>query len=134
MSEENVEVARRNAEAWARGDLEGAIAPVAEDVEWDISAHPLPDWPDTGRGLEDLRGHLVNYVRGWREYRAEAGELIDAGEEVVVIIHETVGLRDSDAELDRDLHFVWTVRNGRLQRLRVFPTREACLRAAGLDS
>lgn len=58
-------------------------------------------------------------------------ELIDAGEEVVVVLAETTGLRDSETALDRDLHQTWTVRNGVIVRMRVFKTKVQALEAAG---
>lgn len=37
MSQENVEVARRNAEAYARGDQREALTDVSEEIVYDIS-------------------------------------------------------------------------------------------------
>ena len=41
-------------------------------------------------------------------------------------------MRDSDMMLDRDLPTVWTVRDGRAVRHRVFKTRADALEAVGL--
>ena len=41
-------------------------------------------------------------------------------------------MRASDVTLDRDLPTVWTIRDGRSVRLRVFKTRAQALEAAGL--
>jgi ketosteroid isomerase-like protein len=136
MSRENVEALRRGLELWAqRGHGTDVFGTEAFDpqMEWDISAHPLPDWPNTGSGRDDFQRHMANYVSGWRDYRAEVRELIDAGDGVVVVLHETVAMRDSDAVLDRDLHGVWTVRDGVVVRLQVFKTRVEALEAAGLE-
>jgi hypothetical protein len=40
-------------------------------------------------------------------------------------------MRASDVVLDRDLPQVWTIREGRAVRLRVFKTRQEALEAAG---
>jgi ketosteroid isomerase-like protein len=42
-------------------------------------------------------------------------------------------MRGSDITLDRDLPNVWTVRDGRAVRFRVFKTRDQALEAAGLS-
>ena len=52
---------------------------------------------------------------------------------MVVIVHERARMRGSDMVLDRDLAHVWTVRDGRGVRLRVFKTRAEALEAAGLE-
>ena len=132
MSQENGEGLRQGLELWRQSDYSSATAAFDPQLEWDFSAHPLPDWPNTGSGRDDFQRQLAEYVSGWREYRAEVRELIDAGDEVVVVLHETVAVRESDAILDRDLHCVWTIRDGVVVRLRVFKTRADAREAAGL--
>ena len=136
MSEENVEILRAGLELWAHGGYNPdvfATEAFDPEVEWDISAHPLPDWPNTGSGRENLRRHMGDYVDSWRDYRAEPRELIDAGNEIVVIFHETVAMRGGDAILERDLCAVWTYGDGVVVQLRVFKTRAQALEAAGLS-
>ncbi len=132
MSDENVEVVRRGMELFLRGDLDGWRATADADIGWDISTYPLPDVPNHGRGrdafVEDL---LVVYMRGWTDYSAEPKELVDAGDHVVVVLHETAKMRESGVPLDRDLVQVWTVRDGRATFLRVFKTRAEALAALG---
>jgi len=52
---------------------------------------------------------------------------------IVVVLHATVALRDSESILDRDLIQVWTIRNGMIARFRVFKTKAQALEAAGLS-
>ena len=98
----------------------------------DVSAHPLPDFPNRGSGRDAFLRHLGDYVSGWNDYEVSSRELIDAGDEVVLILHERARMRDSDMMLDRDLPTVWTVRDGRAVRHRVFKTRAEALEAVGL--
>jgi ketosteroid isomerase-like protein len=133
MSQENVELVRRSFELWLRGDAEGWIDTLDPEIGWDISTHPLPDVPNHGRG----RGALVTdmlavYLSGWNDYTAELKELIDAGEQVVAVIHETATMGETGVTLDRDLVQLWTVRDGRGTFLRVFQTKAEALKAAGL--
>ena len=133
MSEENVEVVRRGFELWQDGRIEEWIATLDADIEWDVSAHPLPDFPDTGTGREALAGHMRAYLSGWNDYETSIKELIDRGDDVVAIMHERARMRGSDMTLDRDLPNVGTVRDGRAVRFRVFKTRNQALEAAGLS-
>jgi ketosteroid isomerase-like protein len=57
---------------------------------------------------------------------------LDAGDDVVVVVHETARLRDSGTALDRDLVEVWTLRDGLAVLFRVFPTKAAPLDAVGI--
>jgi ketosteroid isomerase-like protein len=63
---------------------------------------------------------------------AELTELIDAGENVVGVLHEKTGIGGSDDFVERDLFHVWTHRDGLVVKWRVFATREQALEAAGL--
>jgi ketosteroid isomerase-like protein len=58
--------------------------------------------------------------------------MVDSGDDVVVVQHETVRLRDSDTVLERDTFHVWTVREGQWVFWRILPDRNAALEAAGL--
>jgi hypothetical protein len=85
MSLENAEIARRAVEQWRRGGATLDALPVevyAEDVEWDQSAVAQLDGPARGRGLDDLREIVENWLSGWTTYEVEPKEFIDAGENV----------------------------------------------------
>jgi hypothetical protein len=94
MSRENVEIARRAVERWLRGGATLEAIPVevyAGDVEWDLSAYPQIDAPTRGTGVDSLLETLREFFSAWESYRAEAGEFIDAGENLVNVLHETAG-------------------------------------------
>jgi ketosteroid isomerase-like protein len=136
MSEENVEIMRQAFAQWQRGGATAGAIPVegyAEDVEWDISGYPTVDLPSRGSGRDNLGEVLGIYLAGWTSYQAEVTEFIDAGENVVGVVHEKAGIGDSDVFLERDLFQVWTLRNALVVKWRVFETREQALEAAGLS-
>jgi ketosteroid isomerase-like protein len=133
MSQENVEAVRRSTQFWLDGDVDGWIATIDPDVAWDISAHPLPDVPNRGRGRDALlTDMLAVYMSGWTDYTAEIREVLDAGDDVVLVLHETASMRETGVPLDRDLVQVWTMRDGLGAFLRVFKTKAEGLAAAGL--
>jgi ketosteroid isomerase-like protein len=135
MSEENVEIVRRAYEQWQRGGETVDAIPVelyADDVEWDISGYPTVDLPSRGSGRAKLFDLFGTYFSGWTSYQAEVTERIDAGENVVGVVHEKVGVGDSGEFVERDLFQVWTLRDGLVVKWRVFQTRDQALEAAGL--
>jgi ketosteroid isomerase-like protein len=133
MSQENVEVAR---EAYARfqaGDPEWSDW-VHPEIEWDFSGNPLADLPNRGRGRDALLKEVIEtYFSGWIDYEGEITETIDAGDDVVVRIHERVRMRDSDAVLERELTHVWTVRNRKWIYWRIYPDWDSALKDVGLS-
>ena len=100
--------------------------------EWDSSADPAVGVASRGSGRENFRRFMERYRATWRGYEVSAEELIDAGDNVVAIIRETVRAERSDAPIERDIAQVWTLRDGRAVRYRVFQTRQQALEAAGL--
>ena len=134
MSQENVQAVRRSFDLYQSGELDAWLETIDPNVGWDISTHPLPDVPNLGRGREALlTDMLATYLGGWNDYSAEVKELIDAGDQVITVLHETAKMGETNVPLDRDLVQVWTVRDGRLTFLRVFPTKAEALEAAGLS-
>ena len=129
MSQENVDLMRRGTELWLSGDFKGWLKLIDPDIGWDISAHPLPDVPNRGRGRDALvKDVLLTYMLGWTEYSVEIKEVFGAGEQVIVVVHETMGV-----PLERDVVHLWTVREGRAVFVRVFRTKAEALEAAGLS-
>ena len=133
MSRENVDSVARSWELWLRRDFDAWLETIDPDIEWDLSAYPLVDWPDHGKGRQELLKQVTQYVAGWVGHHQEVRELIDAGDDVVAVVHETARMRESGATLDRDLIFVFTLREGRAVRWRVFETKEDALEAVGLS-
>jgi ketosteroid isomerase-like protein len=132
MSQENVDLTLENFARFQAGDStwENYIHP---EIEWDFSAYPLADIPSRGRGREEVLTEVIaTYYSGWRGYEAQISEIIDAGDDVVVIQHEVVRVGDSDAPLERDTFHVWTIRDRKWVGWRIYPDRESALEAVGL--
>ena len=67
------------------------------------------------------------------EFRMELVELIDAGEDTVVVIERFGGrAKLSGVETDQLLGNVFTIRDGKIARGREYATLEQALEAAGL--
>jgi ketosteroid isomerase-like protein len=134
VSHDNLALIRANFARFQAGDP-GWIEFVDPDIEWDFTAYPLADIPARGRGREAVIAEVIDvYYSGWVDYQAEITELVDAGEDTVVIQHETVHMRGTKTALERDIFHVWTIRDRKWTLWRNYPTREAALEAVGLRS
>ena len=71
-------------------------------------------------------------LEAWEERRLDAEEYIDAGDNVVVLLHEYRRGRDSGIELEAETAIVVAVRDGRVVRMQGYLDRNAALEAAGL--
>jgi ketosteroid isomerase-like protein len=131
MSQENVEVMRTTIEAFGRGE-DMWVEAIDEEIEWDNSAYPAVGAPLRGMGRESFIRFLNRYRGTWRAWEVTIKELIDAGDDVVALLHETVRARGSDAPIERHFAQVWTVRDDRAVKCRAYRTKEEALEAAGL--
>jgi ketosteroid isomerase-like protein len=59
-------------------------------------------------------------------------EIIDAGDQLVVFVHEVARGRESGIVLETDIVTVRTLRRGRVVRVRSFMDRSEALEAVGL--
>ena len=131
MSQENVEIVRRAWEASVRHDNEAAFALYDPEVEWDLTATPGFD-ARVYRGVEGVQQWFRDLVGTFDDVTADVEEWIDAGDRVIALLHWTGRGKRSGAPVDMRQAHVWTVRNGKLARLRVFASRAEALEAVGL--
>jgi ketosteroid isomerase-like protein len=144
MSEENVELVRRNYEvinSIGRTDA-GFVDPeeVAPDL-WaglhpDFELHERPDLPDARAyyGREESKKFWRKTQELFAQVQWEPQEFIDMGQAVVVVTRITVVGRESDARYETDETDVFWFRDGKLVKLQGFPSKGAALEAARIKS
>jgi ketosteroid isomerase-like protein len=131
MSEENVEIVRSGVEAAARNDWNAAMASVDPNVEWVEMPSLGPD-ASSYTGVEELRKAVNSWIAMWSEYDTEVARYADAGDDVVVLIRERGHGGVSGAAVERELGEVFTLREGKVVRVRLYGSWAEALEAAGL--
>jgi ketosteroid isomerase-like protein len=132
MTEENMEIVRRAYDPAGGGvldtDLLSALADyVTPDTEFDFS-EVYPDGTVL-RGLDEARRLVSNWP--WGELHFEPERFIDVdGERVLVFIRATATGAGSGIPVERRTAHECTFRDGLLVRFKVYPDREAALRAS----
>jgi uncharacterized protein len=133
MSEENVETVRRAYEAATQKDTSAALALYGPDVEWDISHAPARDLlgePHVYHGHEGLRTFFRAWYEAWEYVEPDLEELIDRDDQVISVETTRGRGRASGAEVELPHSAVWTLREGKIDRVVWFGTREEALEAA----
>ena len=132
MSQENVEVVRAAYEAFARGGLDRHMEHFSDDVDYRAIVG-APDDIGPIRGKDTLRALLQDWVDMFDGFRMELLDLIDAGEDTVVALERFGGrAKRSGVETDQTLGDVFTIRDGKIVRVREYPSLEVALEAVGL--
>jgi ketosteroid isomerase-like protein len=130
MSEENVEIGRSIYEAVNRRDWDAAFRDQAPDVEY--TTPPRGPTAGTYRGREELRGLWEEMSTPFETWTFEPEELIESGDQVVVVVKARMRPWGSSAEIELRNGHLWTIRDGMVVSMRWFPKPEEALEAAGL--
>jgi ketosteroid isomerase-like protein len=129
MSEQNVELARRGMES-----MEAFVSLLDECVVADVRAFPLPDYAGVLVGRDKFIEMSRHYWGAWEDYSVEAEDFIEAGQSVVIGIHEQGRGKGSGVHLDRRWAHIWTFREGRIVRWEPRRSIEDAVEAAGLPA
>jgi ketosteroid isomerase-like protein len=134
MSQENVEIVREVFEAWQAGDLEKRAQLMDPEVELHGTVGGLMEG-QVARGQTQIDETFeAEDLEAWEERRLEPEAFIDAGDKVVVLLHEFRRGRGSGVEVEADTAVVVALSGGRVVRLQGYMDRDAALKAAGLPS
>jgi uncharacterized protein len=132
MSQENVEIVRRAVEAILRGDWQQAAHLLDPDAEGHGTVGGLSEG-EVLRGVTQFRQSFEQEdAEAWDERRLEAERFIDAGDCVVVPLHEFRRGKGSGVEMETDTAMVYEVRDGRVVGIQGYMDRGEALQAAGL--
>ena len=133
MSEENVEVVRRNTEAFSRGDLDRFMQDWTPDavVDWSNS-YGL----DAGvyRGQGEIRGLARRFHDTFDEIRIElVGDPVEVTDEL--ILAENIAYFRGRDGIEVQARSVWLIafRGGQQTSLTLYQTMQEALEAAGLS-
>jgi ketosteroid isomerase-like protein len=127
---ENVELARRLYDSFIRRDFAGAV----EFLDPEIELLPPKGTLEEGsyRGYEQVRAHLAGLMDPFEDVRIQPEDFIEAGDQVVAIVHVSGRGRGSGLPIDTTFAHLLTVRDGKVVRFQAFFDREEALEAAGV--
>jgi ketosteroid isomerase-like protein len=131
MSQENVDL------AWSVvGDLGALFDLFDEEIVWDVSGFANPPLREIG-GIHYGKSEVIQasrrYVGAWDEYRFGVEEVIDAGERVMLCVHDSGRGKISGVPVEMNYFLVWTFRGGKIVHWAAFDRKADALAAAGLD-
>jgi ketosteroid isomerase-like protein len=133
MSHENVEFLRQGYEALQRGDMETFKALSRDRLDPEFDFHSVWD----GRVFKGFQGteEWVSDTREvWEDYDQQMEEIIDLGENVVVVVRISARGGGSGVPVAQELAVVWTFEGDRAVRARSFTSRAEALESARLGA
>jgi ketosteroid isomerase-like protein len=133
MPPKNVEVVRRQFEAFQDGGLDAVAKYWHPEIEW-RAVEGAADDVGLIRGEPGLRRYYQDWIDAMDPLRAEVEEvLFDDGEQVAAVIRNSGRGRASGVLTEGRYFVACTVRDGRIVSGREYDTREQALAAVGLS-
>jgi len=138
MSQANVELIRRMyglGDAMSLDDLLAALPELIPEfadpeIEWIESTNRIDR---RYRGYEGgVRQAMEHWLEQFDQYSYELQEIVDCGDDVLVIAREEGRGGTSGATVTAESYQLFTVRDGKVVRFRGFPDRGSALEAAGV--
>ena len=128
---ERLEAVRGIYERWGRGDFRAGPELYAPDIELVLR----PEFPDAGayRGAEGIRGYMREFLRDLEDASITGEEFAEAGDCVLVRVHQQATGPESGLEVAMRYYQVWTFRGHSVVRLESIKTRAEAVEAVGLD-
>jgi ketosteroid isomerase-like protein len=106
-------------DAFARGDVEAALACCTDDVDF-LSHAPIDVLPHMGprHGKTELRELWQTVWSRYSEIRYKAPHIVAEGDEVAAYLHTYFRKRTNDRIVQFDMAVFYTFRNGQLAQIR----------------
>jgi ketosteroid isomerase-like protein len=126
MSQEKVEIVRQIYERWGRGDFRAG----AELYDPYVLLVLRPEFPDAGAycGLDEVRKYMrEDFLADWEGAVIAGEEFLDAGDSVVVRVHQQATGAESRVPVAMRYYQVWTFRGRSVIRIESISERAEAL-------
>jgi ketosteroid isomerase-like protein len=132
MSRERVERILDGYSAFNRGDLDAGLEGISDEASWEL-LDVMPE-QEALQGKEGIRAFWDSWTAVFAEFRAEIEEVVDAGEQVIAVMHMSGRARGTDAEMRTPTFAqIWTWQDERIVRVRMVPGKDEALALVAED-
>jgi ketosteroid isomerase-like protein len=131
MSSANLHLVRSIYESWERGDFSSSEW---ADPEIEFSFADGPE-PESWRGLAGMAEGYRDWLRAWKDFRAQPEQyLLVSDEQVLVLVHNSGRGRVSGLEIEeRSVANLFQIRDGKVTSIVVYLNREHAFADLGMD-
>jgi ketosteroid isomerase-like protein len=134
MSDEHVHLARTGYAALAAGDLDRVLEIIDPGIVLEVHTG-RPDLPETQKlhGHAGFRENIGALTEVFENIEVIPETFIDLGDQLIVEIRTVGHGRASGIRVENRVVHIWTIRDGKATRFRVFATRQEALDELGLS-
>jgi ketosteroid isomerase-like protein len=132
VQRENVQIRNEVVRRWFwayENDADAFRNTLHPDFEW----FAFEDNRTPTRGIKAAMRNRNEWLAIWDEHQLELEEVVEDGDDVVVLVHITGRGRASGIDVNFRFYAQFTVRDGKVARIYDHEERQAALEAAGLS-
>jgi ketosteroid isomerase-like protein len=133
VSQENVELVRDAFDTFNTQGIDAALSCFGHDLVWSTTDR----WVDapTYHGHDGMRTLTAAFTENFDDLSFEVGDIRDAKDRVVALIHMTGRIRGSESPISQPVGLVVSeFRSGTFGDVRAFATWDEALQAVGLEA
>ena len=127
MSQENVEIVRSAFAAFEGGDVSHLIELMADDLVTQTLDNTIY------HGKEGFFQATAEWIEGFEDWTVTAEEFLDAGDDVLVQVHQTARGKSSGVPVESHFWFLFAIDERKIARLSFHTKKVQALEAAGLS-
>lgn len=115
QSSNNLNIVKRLYAAFTRGDAQGALEELDENIEWNEAENfTYADRNPYRSPAEIADGVFGRLVTDWKEYEATPSEYLDAGD-VIIALGKSKGINAaSGKKMDAQFAHIWRLSEGKI--------------------
>ena len=134
-SPESAALLRRFYESFNQRDLDAVLELCTDDVE----VYKDPEVVEmvaafTPRGQERVAQYLRGWLESWDAYNARPEDFMQTGDDVAALVHLRARGKGSQFDIEEEMADVFTVREGKIARVRLYVRRTDALDSLGSAS
>jgi ketosteroid isomerase-like protein len=133
VGEAEVELVRKVYDLWDRREYSSTAEFIDPDVEFVRIGAEFADLAGEWRGVPQMWAAIVEFWRAWEDLQNRPERFIDLGDRVLALVKQIGRGRVSGLVVERDVAFLFTVREGKIVRLVGYWDRTEAMRAVGLE-
>jgi ketosteroid isomerase-like protein len=127
-TQENVQLVKDGYAAFARGDIQGLLTLLSEDIEWVIPGAELP-LAGTYRGHDGVANFFQKLALESETLAFEPREFVAEGDRVLVVGWERAKVKATNRMFQADWVMAFTVRNGKVTKFHEYSDTQAIAEA-----
>ena len=131
MSAADLEALRELYRHWGQGDFRYGRDLFADDLAattFDADGDEV-----VLHSAEELSRWFRTFLEQWEEFRQELDEIVECGDRILMVGHQTATGRASGARLEMPVYTVWRFREGKVVEFHSTRHEDVARRVAGLD-